>query len=241
MKSTTDYNECWKDKWLDCSRYGPSLRFQQRIIRQLLSGIEFRSVLDVGCGNGVRLSQLVEGRDGIRVTGVDISEEAVKQAGLLFPEGAFRRLDIEKEALGERFDLVVCSEVLEHVADDDAAIARLLKMSGRYLLVSSPQGTMYEADRLVGHLRHYREGELKDKLRSAGFTIRKEVSWGFPFYSPLHRYLLNRFSDASEGRFGWKRKLLAGLIYRLFHLNSWKKGDMLVILAEKPLAAPRGQ
>lgn len=82
--------------------------------------IPFASVLDVGCGNGFLLAKLHE--LGKKVRGVDGSREALAAA----PESIRRYLsihDLRRPLRGRRFDLVICTEVAEHL---DAAFADTL-------------------------------------------------------------------------------------------------------------------
>jgi hypothetical protein len=86
----------------------------------------------------------------------------------------------------------------------------------------------------MGHVRNYGYGELAGKLQGEGFRVRKRVEWGFPFYSPLYRNLLNLTGGrGGTGKFGPGRKLISLLLYGLFRLNSSRRGDEIVILAER--------
>lgn len=90
--------------------------------------VEGKNVLEVGCGEGGNL--LPFARRGCRVTGVDVSELRVGQASCFFSrEGAvgdFVCADIlDYDAGGRRFDIIVSHDVIEHVADKAALLARL--------------------------------------------------------------------------------------------------------------------
>jgi hypothetical protein len=89
-------------------------------------------------------------------------------------------------AFGPHLRLVICSEVLEHIPDDIAAIRNLAAMTGRYLVVTTVQGRMrrFEAGE-VGHVRNYAYGELVHKIRAAGLRISTTIEWGFPVYTHL--------------------------------------------------------
>jgi SAM-dependent methyltransferase len=75
------------------------------------------------------------------------------------------------------FDVVCMFEVLEHV-DDDAGllreVARVLKPGG-VLFASCPMNPGYWTyyDRVIGHVRRYRAGELGSRLTAAGFTVER--------------------------------------------------------------------
>jgi len=231
--SAAAYDQGWESGWDDMKKYGPFSRHLRRIIKQIIRPLEFESVLDVGCGQGSFLEELRAEFLGIKPRGIDLSPSAVKLARERVPDGRFAVIDITEQALDEKCDLVVCSEVLEHIPDDITALQNLRKMTGKYLVVSTPQGRMRRFEKQVGHVRNYAPGELVKKLETSGFVILSVVEWGFPFYSPLYRNFLDLTgSKGTTGEFGPFRKLIAKLIYALFSLNSSKRGDEIFVLAE---------
>jgi len=230
---TADYNEGWEFKWDDMKKYGPFSRHIRRIIRNMIRPLDFKSVLDDGCGQGSFLKELQSEFPNIKPYGIDISSTAIELARKRLPGGRFWMLDVTDSSLDDRCDLVVCSEVLEHVPDDLAALRNLQKMTGKYLLVSTPQGRMREFEKLVGHVRNYAPGELVEKIESSGFTVLSVLEWGFPFYSPLYRNFLDLTgSKGTSGEFGPMRRLIAWLVYILFLLNSSRRGDEIFVLAK---------
>ncbi|RBL88005.1 class I SAM-dependent methyltransferase [Chitinophaga flava] len=102
------------------------------------------SVLDVGCGNGVISRHL--GQLGFNVLGIDVSEQAIARAKELntSPRVSFEVLSAEQlVAQGNTFDVIVCSEVLEHLHQPSSLLATLhqsLKEDG-ILVVTVPNGT----------------------------------------------------------------------------------------------------
>mgnify|MGYP001175569042 CR=1 FL=1 len=94
-------------------------------------------VLDVGCGGGILAEAMAE--RGANVTGIDLAEKSLKVAKLHLLESG-RKVDyraISAEDLAEempgRFDIVTCTEMLEHVPDPAstvAACAALVKPGG---------------------------------------------------------------------------------------------------------------
>lgn len=79
---------------------------------------QIRSVLDVGCGEGAWLGHLQAFRPRVKYTGLDSSEYAVGRYGAernirLATFGELPSLDLDT------YDLVVCSDVLHYVPDDE--------------------------------------------------------------------------------------------------------------------------
>jgi 2-polyprenyl-3-methyl-5-hydroxy-6-metoxy-1,4-benzoquinol methylase len=99
-------------------------------------------VLDVGCGNGSNSFPLASlGHD---LLGIDISADSIHHAALKnpFPNARFRVHNLVEKSLDETFDLVLCSEVLEHLTNPEPlllAMARVLEPGG-LLLITVPNG-----------------------------------------------------------------------------------------------------
>lgn len=229
----TSYDQCWETEWDDMKRYGPFSRYLRRLIGDLIQPLVFETVLDVGCGQGSFLAELQAQIPHIKTCGIDISPTAIDLARSRVPAGEFHVLDLTQQFLDHKFDLVVCSEVLEHLTDDLAAIKNLAYMTGKYLIVSTPQGRMRRFEAEVGHVRNYAHGELVHKLEQNGLDIVRVIEWGFPFYSPLYRNFLDLMGGrGTTGKFGLTRKLISEVIYHMFMFNSWSRGDAIVVLAK---------
>ncbi len=229
-----DYDASWEHRWNDMRRYGPTGRHLRRIITAMIEGLDYDTVLDVGCGQGSLLATLMPLRPQARHTGVDFAEAALDVARQRAPGAEFARLDIAQGHLGRRYDLVLCTDVVEHIENDAVVFANLSAMTGRYLLMSTLQGRMRPYERAVGHYRNYAPGELAAKIEATGLTVRRVVEWGFPFFSPLYRDLFRATGvKAAEGSFGPGRRLLADLLFQVFRLNSWRRGDYIFVLAER--------
>jgi SAM-dependent methyltransferase len=228
-----DYDQVWREVYGDIQKHGPAHHHVCRIVRRMLSEIEYDSVLDVGCGQGHNYALLTKNGLTPRFVGIDISEQALEVARKRAP-GEFTQCDIQKGHVQGTWDLVACSLVLEHLVDDDAAIRHMRSMTGRYLLVTSIAGDFERYrkwDETQGHVRNYKVGELEQKLRDNGFRVRKAIYWGFPFYSPIGRTLQNH-GQVGLGPFTRRARLVAAITKWLYYLNSSRRGDMVFILAE---------
>ena len=112
--SNTSYDDSYFD-WLDETALG-SARLIVPIVMELM---HVRSVVDVGCGRGAWLS-VFEGLGVKHVLGIDAPH--VDPERLAIPRSRFMAHDLRKPLRhNERFDLVVCLEVAEHLPLSSAA------------------------------------------------------------------------------------------------------------------------
>ena len=176
------YDDYWS-RTEDQRVYGPMARHTRRLIRSILSGLYYRSVVDIGCGEGTLLRNLFGDRNDMRKVGTDLSPLAVDMASRKNPGIEFKTLDLVNDALPERFDLVICSEVIEHIPDDQAAIRNLAEMTGKYLVITTLGGSMRRHEPDIGHLRNYDPEALKAAVSDAGLKPLRFFQWGWPFFS----------------------------------------------------------
>jgi SAM-dependent methyltransferase len=227
---STTYDALWRDGWGELQDLGPVHRHVTRIIVDLVRELDVASVLDVGCGNGSLLDAIQGELRPRELTGIDISQDALARARQRV-RGDFYCLDIEKETLDRQFELVLSSQVIEHIGDHEAFLRRLRELTSRYCLVGSVQGRMRPSESRIGHLRNYRRGELASLLWQAGFECERTIEWGFPFYSPLYRSLIELIGlGQTQPRFGRRQRFISNALYHLYRLNSLHRGDVVMVL-----------
>jgi len=112
-------------------------RFHARML-DLVAPLGAKRVLDVGCGEGFFARALLDRFPGVELVGVDASEAAIAHASARCPEARFEVSRIEALRARGRFDLVVCSEVLEHLEDPAAGIANLADCTAGHALLTVP-------------------------------------------------------------------------------------------------------
>ena len=229
------YDEGWEGGWDDMKLYGPTARHTRKFVLQLLKGLSFQTVLDAGCGTGVLLQTIHAKYPHVKLTGSEYSSQGLEIARKRLPDSEFIDMDLSKQPLESKFDLITCIDVLEHIPDDRAALRNLFEMSAGYLILSVPLGPLVqvEAERL-GHVHGYSREELETKICEAGFQIVKAFQWGFPFYN-LHRRLANRMpKQTTLGGYNLRKKLISKFIYALFYLNIAPGGERYYVLCRRP-------
>jgi 2-polyprenyl-6-hydroxyphenyl methylase/3-demethylubiquinone-9 3-methyltransferase len=173
-------------------------------------------VLDVGCGGGI-LSEAMAAR-GAAVTGIDLADKPLKVAKLhLFESGLsvdYKKISAEELALKseERYDVVTCMEMLEHVPDPAQTVracSDLLKPGGRVFFATINRNPKAYAFAIVGaeyilnllprgthdYEKFIKPSELARMCRDAGLNVCGTIGMT---YNPLTRvYALGRDTDVN--------------------------------------------
>ena len=133
------------------------------------------SVLEIGCATGELIAAMPVAPGG-RKLGIDISAANVRAAQARFPAIEFRCGDFRAARL-EPFDVVLISDVLEHVADDRGFLRDAAAL-GDIVLVNLPlednwlnRRRAYGPDDVSGHLRRYSLAEGLALFERAGLEV----------------------------------------------------------------------
>jgi SAM-dependent methyltransferase len=106
----------------------------------------FVSVYDVGCGSGYKLVRYFE---GFETTGFDV-EPTVSFLKRTYPDRQWREAPFTDRSVASA-DLVICSDVIEHVPDPDALLGFLEHVTGRCLVLSTPDRDLVYDERSPRH------------------------------------------------------------------------------------------
>jgi SAM-dependent methyltransferase len=219
------YDEQWAELG-DFIRYNPGARHRRRIVAQVLRGIEFESVLDVGCGPGEMLLWIKRSFPSVEsLWGADIALATIGNNRVRIPWAWFERLDIEQERIGREFALVICSEVVEHLRDRRGALRNLAAMvrPGGHLLVTCPTGRVFATEVSFGHVTHPTVDELRALGVEVGLDTVRYEQWGWPTYR-LTKILANlrpewAMEQFGRGRYSIVKRLVSGCLYWLNFAN----------------------
>jgi len=115
-----------------------------RRLGDLLPDVSYETVLEVGCGEGVLLASLRHALQGRFTIGVDVDLEEIEAARRNAPFAKCIVADAYHLPFDDnRFDLVICSEVLEHLGDPDTAVCEIRRVSKRHCLFSVPNEPLW--------------------------------------------------------------------------------------------------
>jgi 2-polyprenyl-3-methyl-5-hydroxy-6-metoxy-1,4-benzoquinol methylase len=181
------------------------------VVRRLMAGFERTlddlfaraapaSVLDVGCGEGVLTEQWADRIAPGRIVGIDLEDPklSAEWAGRRRPNLTYAAMEVEQLAFADgEFELVAATEVLEHVADPEHALAEMARVASGHLLVSVPHEPLWRALNIArgaylrqlgntpGHLNHWTRRSFVSLLGRYGEVA--EIRAPFPWTMLLVR------------------------------------------------------
>jgi 2-polyprenyl-3-methyl-5-hydroxy-6-metoxy-1,4-benzoquinol methylase len=167
---------------------------------ELLTAAAPRTLLDVGCGEGVLTERWAQRLAPGRVVGIDLEDPGLRaqwaRRGAANLEYRVQRAEQLPFAAGE-FDLATAIEVLEHVPDPEQTLAEMARVAREHLLVSVPREPLWRALNLArgayvrdlgntpGHVNHWSRRSFLRLLSRHGEVV--EARSPFPWTMVLVR------------------------------------------------------
>lgn len=158
-----------------------------RFFETFLNTVRFtnvNSVLDVGCGEGFTMNRMKQAGVGKTREGIEYSKEAIAIAKKIYPDLNIKQGDIYKLPYKvNSFDLVVCTEVLEHLEYPKKALLELVRVSKKYVLLSVPNepwfmlGNFLRGKNLsrwgndIEHIQHWTSGSFEKFAKVKGVKV----------------------------------------------------------------------
>ena len=206
------------------AHYGMS-GLRRRHILELIGPVKHLKVLDVGCATGY-LGAKLKSMDNY-VIGIDISAPAIKQAKKVLDQAYCFNLETTTIPGKQKFDLIIISEVIEHLFQPHQVIKKLvtrLKPHGR-IIITTPN-ISYWINRLTfllgkfaytnqgmfddSHIHFFNYPSLQTLLKNNNLSMVQENHVTFPYtFKSFLKYFPNLFAYQliiSAGKWSKKHK-----------------------------------
>ena len=148
-------------------------------LEQMVRKTRAASVLEVGCGEGIPLHMLSRALEGSDTVGIDILAEKLKVGSANIPQVPLAAASVyELPFETGRFELVICCEVLEHLAEPEAALAEIDRVGAEWFILSVPNEPLWRALNMArgaywsglgntpDHIQHWSPAAFKGFLSS---------------------------------------------------------------------------
>lgn len=153
-----------------------------------------KKILDVGCASGWFIFRISKKFPKAQCYGIDIYDKGIKYAKKVYPKIKFKVADAHKIPYKKNtFDLVICTEVLEHLDDPQIAILeikRVLKKGGFAVIELDSANLLFSIvwylwRKLWGkvwndsHLHSFNVDKLEKMIKSCGLKIKDRQKFNF--------------------------------------------------------------
>jgi SAM-dependent methyltransferase len=212
---------------------------------------EFRSFLEVGCGTAFVLAAIRSAFPQADLVGGESSVAGLEHAVERVPTATFLQLDATAIPFRDEFDVIGAFDVLEHIADDRAAIASThdaLKPGGSWLVTVPQHPQLWsQQDHHASHVRRYTATDLRRKVEGAGFEVVRMTSFVSLLLPLMAAARLRKRDGANDGEYDAidelrqprivNRALEAVMSIERGMIRagvSWPAGGSLLLVARKP-------
>jgi len=238
--AASGYEDYWAKLTVSHASH-PGNKFRYDLIARELAahGIQPARVIDCGCGDGSLLDVVSARIRCGELHGTDLASNVPISSKV-----NFRQQDLGvpiPDDMKNGFDLVLCSEVIEHVPNDARVVENLAALAkpGGWVVLTTQTGNIYNTEKYLGHLRHYAIEDLRSRLQRAGLTVEKSYVCGWPWLN-LQKIAAHHFQGAVQKNIVQAKELslpvrtVFSVMRFLYGLSVRGKGPQIFLLARKP-------
>jgi len=217
-----NYNTFW-DEQISSHSFHPSVRLRNKFILSNLKKIWFDSIIDVWCWDWELLNRIKMHFSNKRYFWTDISDKVIERDKNNIENIEFFVSDIwdNKFNVNQGFDIVIASEVIEHIGNWQMVIKNLSKIINKnwYCILTTQSWKRYKSDINIWHLKHFQLNELENEFKKYWVIVVKSYKKWWPFYNMqkwLYEKIESRAKNIQKGKLTFFSKIIFVITYYLF-------------------------
>ena len=161
-KENFDTNACKETTLKEYLTEG-RMQFYRDVITYCIElGINFddKDILDAGCNANCLLENIAKDFNPKSLTGYDYSAETIEIAKSISPSSKYEVFDLVHDQPKDQFDIIFCTQVIEHIPDAELAIKKLVELAKprAHILITVPDGRI---DQFRGHIHFWSPESLE--------------------------------------------------------------------------------
>ena len=153
----------------------------------------------------------------------DISDKVIERDKNNIENIEFFVSDIwdNKFNVNQGFDIVIASEVIEHIGNWQMVIKNLSKIINKnwYCILTTQSWKRYKSDINIWHLKHFQLNELENEFKKYWVIVVKSYKKWWPFYNMqkwLYEKIESRAKNIQKGKLTFFSKIIFVITYYLF-------------------------
>ena len=177
--------------------------------KEIIRRYQIESVADVGCGVAEKMMKHIY-PVAKKTVGIDM-EYPISIAKKIYPINANNFLadnfENSKDLHDNKFDLVICSDVIEHIFNPDLLLEYLksLGTESTYFIISTPERDLHRGfdcmeSQKKEHVREWNENELRTYLENNGFAAQEQFTVSFIKKSFTNLRALKTYNNALKSK-----------------------------------------
>ena len=151
--------------------------------------LNIKNILDIGCGEGFITSEVAKNFPKTKITAIDPKEQYLNYAKKFnnLPNIRYEKKDLSYK-FNRKFDLVIITEVLEHLPNPEESLKKTKRLSKKFILITVPNEPFFRIGNLLalkyakrlgntpGHLHNWSKNQLYKILTKLNFTFKIKTS-----------------------------------------------------------------
>lgn len=166
----------------------------EKTLASQIKKLNVEKILDAGCGEGFTLEYLRVRKIGKSYEGIDFLKKAIEIGTKVHPNIVLREASIyELPYKDNSFDLVLSTEVLEHLEDPKKALKEIFRVSRKYIVLSVPNEPIFMGSNFlrgknwsrfgndIEHINHWTFFGFENFIKKNSGVKFRIISKAYPF------------------------------------------------------------